>query len=370
MWARIKGWFELRELTGLEIRLGADGVDAVHACRLEISGDKLSVTDQHTGLKNIVHFGKHYKATPVALCLSGRGILVKNIQKVFAVDQKVIQQALPNANIQEFYYQLENEQINGVEGDYAILSLVRKSVADPLIKELSALGFQVVSISLEHPMGKKTSGKIKPELIPAYSAAFGVLLGQEHPEVESPVLNESKLQIFARAKVMGIAAVFGCSLLVLLLINFFLFTHYQTEAQMLAFRKTRSGLEVKKFQEIESGIGRKTSLITSAGWTGGYPQAWLTGQLMVGKPVAIGISALSINPLKIQNLTSNREEIYETGKIRISGTCDKAATLNNWLVKIRAKDWVKDCSIIGYELDKQSGKGQFTIDIDINDYEG
>jgi hypothetical protein len=370
MWAKIKGWFELRELTGLEIRLGADGVEAVHACRLQLSGDRLSVTDQHEGLKNIAHFGKHYKAGPVALCLSGRGILVKKIQPVPAVDQHVIQQVLPNANIGEFYCQLENAAGEGRAADHAVLSLIRKSVADPLIAALSALGFQVVSLRLGHPPGEKAGSKIKPELVPAYSAAFGVLLAQEHPEVENQELNENKIQVFAKAKVMGIAAVFGCALLVLLLLNFFLFTHYQAEAGKLTFRKTRSGQEVKKFQQMESGIARKTSLITSAGWTGGYPYAWLTGQLMTGRPAAVEITLFSINPLKAQALVTSREEVYETGKIRISGTCDKAATLNNWLFEIRAREWVKDCSIKAYELNKESGKGQFTIDIDISDYEG
>lgn len=360
MLAKIKRWFELRDLTGLEARLGSDGVETVHACTLQIAGDHLSVEAERTGLKNIAHFAKHFKPVPVALCLSGKGVLSKKIQDTAATAQQALQQVLPNANAADFYLQLEADS----------LSLIRKNIADPVLAELSASGFRVISLNLGGQGSTNIPGKIKPELAGAYSAAFQVLLGQEQAEVSSPELEEHKQQVYAKAKLMGRGLVLGCTLLVLLLVNFFLFTHYQSAAEKLAFRKTRSGQEIKKFQQMESGIMQKTMLITTAGWAGGYPYAWLTGELMSSRPLAIGISVFSINPQKIQAIVSSREAVYETGKIRISGTCDKAATLNNWLFEIRAKDWVKDCGILSYEFNKESGKGQFTIDIAINDYEG
>lgn len=364
MLGRIRGWFELGTLTGAEIRLGQEGVEAVQACTLQLSGDRLLIKDQHTGLKNITHFAKHVQPGPVAICLTGKGVLTKTIQSVQVIDQQAIGQVLPNANAADFYFQLESGN------EHSVISLVRRSVADAVIKEFTDLGFQVVSLSLGMSNDIKMGSAVKPELLLAYHCAFGILLGQETATVAHAALEENKLQVFAKAKVMGIAAVFGSAVLVLLMVNFFLFSHYEREAGRLSLKRNRSGMQVKKFQQMESDIQQKTALVTNTGWTGGYPYAWLTDQLMAGRPAAVAISQLSINPLKVQKAVGSTAEIHETGKIRISGTCDKAATLNNWLFEIRSKDWVKDCGIQDYELNKESGKGQFTIDIQISDYEG
>jgi hypothetical protein len=364
MLSRVRGWFELSTLTGAEIRLGQDGVEAVLACTLQVSGDRMAIKDQHAGLKNIAHFAKYYKPGPLALCLTGKGILTKEIQPVAVTSQQLIGQVLPNANAADFYFQLDQK------AGLTLVSIVRRSVADGLIKELTALGFPVVSLSLGTLADEDAVSGVKPELMSAYYSAFQVLLKQEIVGVDHAVIKENRLHAFAKAKVIGIAVVFGCVMLVLLMVNFFMFNHYETEAGRLSLKRNRSGMQVKKFQQMESDILQKTSLVASAGWAGGYPYAWLTDQLMAGRPAAVAISGLSINPLKIQRATISAAEIYETKKIRISGTCDKAATLNNWLFEIRAKAWVKDCGIMTYELNKESGKGQFTIDIEISDYEG
>ncbi|HKG08717.1 MAG TPA: hypothetical protein VKB19_19765 [Pedobacter sp.] len=364
MRAKIKAWFELSKLTGIEINLGSEGVETVHACTLQISGDQLGIAAQNAGLKSIEHFAKNYKPGPVTLCLTGKGILTRQIAPVQVIDRQVISQILPNANAEEFYFQLYNST------EFSVVSLVRQSVADAVLAELERSGFQVLVLSLGSPDDDVPIASLRPELIPASQIAFQVLLGRTVAGVAIEQLKTNKLQAFAKAKVLGIAAVFGCILLVLLLINFFVFSHYQDAAGRLAIRRNQSGVEVKKFRQVESDIVQKTALITTAGWAGGYPYAWLTDQLMAGKPAVITISAFSINPLKAQKITDKREEVYENRKISISGSSDQAATLNNWLFEIRAKDWVSDCSIRDYELNKESGKGQFTIEIEIRDYEG
>ena len=370
MWAKMKRWLEVNSLTGLEVILGQEGVVMVHACTLNISGDQLSVRDQQPGLKNTAHFGKHYQPSPVALCLTGRGILVKSIPDVVRIDQQVIQNLLPNAKVEDFYFQLDHGDDRIAGNGQATLFMIRRSVADAVISQLSRLGFQVVSLSLNPPPSGTIPEGSKPELSRAYAAAFQVLLGQNYSEVESDALSENKAQLFARTKVMGIAAVSGCILMLMLLINFFLFSHYRTQSADLADRNNQSGQEVRKFREMETGIAQKTTLINEAGWTGGYPMAWLTDQLMATRPASVRISLLSINPMKTQSLPGAREELYESGRIKVTGTCDKAATLNNWLFEIRGKDWVKECSISAYEMNRETEKGQFTIDIYIEDYEG
>ncbi|MES2457415.1 MAG: hypothetical protein V4594_17800 [Bacteroidota bacterium] len=366
MRSRIKGWFELSSLTGLEITLGQEGISMIQACTLGISAEKLSIKAQDTGLKNLAHFAKCYTPQPVALWLSGKGILSRQIQQMPAADQQLLNLVLPNANAGEFYLQAEPGT------DHTVVSLVRKTGADELVEALKDLGFTVISLNLGPKAGadQELPLALKPELRLAYQAAFQTLLGMDGHGVDDTVLVGERIQVLAKVKVMGIAAVSGTVLLLLLLINFFLFSHYQDASGRLALKKNRSGMQVQKFQQMETGIADKTALLTKAGWTGGYPNAWLTDQLLAGRPGNVMISNLSINPLRIEKAMGSREEIYENALIRISGSCDKAATLNNWLFEIRSKNWVKECGIRNYQVSKESGKGEFTIDIQISDYEG
>lgn len=354
MLQRIKERFELRTLSGLEIRLGKEGIDHINGCTLKLSGDLLSVSSKKENLKNITHFAKHFKPGPVALCLTGKGILTKEVKNALVTDKLVVQLVMPNANPDEFYFQLHSKE------QQTMVSLIRKTSADEILSELSDQGFQVVALSL---------GELDDD--PAYKAAFQVLLNQEIIEVQDMKFSHNRRQMFAKARVLGIAVVFGSILIALLGINFLLSGYFEGKADQLALKRNATGIEIKKFQEMEGDVARKAVLITHTGWSGGYPLAWLTDQLMASKPAAITLQQLSINPLtsaKSQGAAST--ETYEVKKIIVSGICDDAATLNNWLFEIRSKNFVATCAIGRYELNKESGMGNFTIHIVLKDYEG
>jgi len=354
MLQRIKERFELRALSGVEVRLGKEGIDHINACTLKLSGDLLSLVINKDNLKNIAHFAKHFRPGPVAVCLTGKGVLTKEVKNALVTDKQVVQLVMPNANPDEFYFQLHSTE------SPAMVSLIRRIVADEILSELSDQGFQVVALSL---------GKLDND--PAYKAAFQVLLSQEIIEVQELKFTNNRRQMFAKAKVLGIAVVFGSTLFALLIINFMLSGYFAGKADQLALKRNASGMEVRKFQEMEADVQQKVVLITNTGWAGGYPLAWLTDQLMTSKPAAITLRQLSINPLKptkIQGAAST--ETYEVNKITVSGFCDQAATLNNWLFEIRSKSFVAGCTIGLYELNKESGKGSFTIHIVVRDYEG
>lgn len=354
MLQRIKERFELRALSGVEIRLGKEGIDHINACTLKLSGDLLSVTGKKENLKNITHFAKHFKPGAVVVCLTGKGVLTKEVNNTLVTDKQVVQLVMPNANPDEFYFQLHST------AQQVMVSLIRRTSADEILSELNNLGFQVVALSL---------GELDDD--PAYKAAFQVLLNQEIIEVQEVKFAHNRRQIFAKARVLGIAVVFGSSLFSLLVIGFLLSGYFEGKADQLALKRNATGMEIKKYQKMEADVQQKAALIVHTGWAGGYPLAWLTDQLMISKPTSITLRQLNINPLKptkIQGAAST--ETYEVNKVMISGVCDQAATLNNWLFEIRSKSFVTACTIGQYELNKESGEGNFTIHIVLKDYEG
>ena len=348
-----KDLFRLRRLIVLQIRLENDGLTTCHVYELNLSGEKLQVTDRKSGFKNIAHFSRLFRPGPLMLCLSGRGVLSKQIDRQRLTDEQVFAHTLPNARPDDFYMQWVARE------DLTAVSVVRKEVADPYIEELTRGGFEILALNLG------------PETAEQQENAIKLLLGAETVKAGYPGLQENYDQVVAKARFQGMLMLSGLVLLLVLLINFFFFSVYSDKTEQLMRQNNITGAQVKKYQEMEETLQQKAVLIKHAGWTGGYPCAWLTDRLMASKPFDIGISGFTINPLRLsQPSTTVPDEVYETGKIRINGNSGDASTLNNWLHKIRAMNWVKTCDIASYGLNRDISRGEFVIEISISDYEG
>ena len=348
-----KDLFRLRRLIVLQIRLENDGLTTCHVYELNLSGEKLQVTDRKSGFKNIAHFSRLFRPGPLMLCLSGRGVLSKQIDRQRLTDEQVFAHTLPNARPDDFYMQWVARE------DLTAVSVVRKEVADPYIEELTRGGFEILALNLG------------PETAEQQENAIKLLLGAETVKAGYPGLQENYDQVVAKARFQGMLMLSGLVLLLVLLINFFFFSVYSDKTEKLMRQNNITGAQVKKYQEMEETLQQKAVLIKHAGWTGGYPCAWLTDRLMASKPFDIGISGFTINPLRLsQPSTTVPDEVYETGKIRINGNSGDASTLNNWLHKIRAMNWVKTCDIASYGLNRDISRGEFVIEISISDYEG
>ncbi len=159
---------------------------------------------------------------------------------------------MPNANPDEFYFQLHST------AQQTMVSLIRRTSADEILSELNDMGFQVVALSL---------GELDDD--PAYKAAFQVLLNQEIIEVQDMKFSHNRRQMFAKARVLGIAVVFGSTLFALLVISFLLSGYFEGKADQLALKRNATGMEIKKFQEMEGDVARKAVLITNTAWAGG-----------------------------------------------------------------------------------------------------
>jgi len=345
----IKDVFRLRHMLVLQLEWIGEEPGSFSAFELKLSGDHMQVLQEKAGLKGIYHFSKLYKARTVVLCLSGKGILSKRIAAAGISDQEVFSRAIPNAKPEDFYQQLRST------GESVELTVLRKERADPLIAELKESGFEVLALCLG-PEAAERNNLVR------------LMLDVEALKVGDPLLEEKLEQERAKAKFQGLAMVSAAVLLPLLLINFFLFMHYSDELASLQRQQQISGQQVRKFQGMEDEISAQTRFIQSAGWTGGYPYAWITDRLMASKPAEIRISGFWINPARAVAGNSTVVD-YESGRLKLSGLSAEAAVLNNWLHALRAMNWLKRCDMVGYQLNKDSGAGEFTVEIELNAYE-
>lgn len=365
----LQGMMRLNAVTGLEVYNGKDGALQLHACTIRILKQQLSFENKHMHLKSALHFAKNFKPGPLAVCLTGKGIITKKIDRITVLDQQVINQVLPNANPDHFYFQ------HYISGEHSFVSAIRRTDADELIAQFEAKGFFILSLSLsldafalEGVLALK-EGQLEPELSLAYAAAFQLLLNPELTEIEHKGITFNRLQAFAKAKLKGIATVAGLVLLLMLLVNFMLFSYYSGQVRTLSAASNITATEVGKLKGLEKDINRKTALIRSAGWTGGLNYAYITDQLIACMPVDMSLQEFAVNPLDEQQSRNKHENVYLTKMVSVSGACSDASMLNNWIFAIKAKDWVRGCKILNYAINQDNGSGMFTISIQLKDHE-
>lgn len=363
----LQGLMKLNALTGIEVHTEKDGQRLFHACTIRIAKQELSIENKQKGLKSVLHFAKNFKAGPVAIALNGKGIITKKIDKVAAVDQQIVNQILPNANPELFYFQ------HHINGDYSIISAVRRIDADELIGQFREQGFTVLSLSLgafalENAMELK-DGQLEQELSLAYAVAFQTLLSDEPTEVAHQQIIAGRHQFFARTKLQGIGMLAAVAMLVLLLINFALFTYYTGQVQTLSAVSHVTATEIGKLKGQETDISKKTALIKAAGWTGGLNYAYIADQLLACMPLKMSLQELSINPLDEQQSRNKHENVYLTKMVKLSGACADASMLNNWIFALKSKDWVAGCKILNYSINQDDGMGSFAISVELKDHE-
>jgi len=364
----IKTWLELQELTGVEITSGKDGIAGVNACSLELKQNKVQIRSQKASLKHIAHFAKQFKPGPVALCLSGKNILVRKTEKTIAIDRQLISTLWPNIKYEDFYFQLVSAESE------SWISMIRRTEADLWTEALALQGFPVISISLGKDaafmLDDADKQQVESVLLPAYSAALTALLGIDNELVNDAEVKNSRDRVLARLKVQKIGLIIAVACFMVLAANFFFYQHYSGEVDRLSKERNLSAERVGAYQDMEKDIMKKQALLRSVGWTGGYPMAYLTDQLVACKPKDILLTALCINPVKEDSGIAGKKEVMQANTLLIEGFCDQAGTLNNWVGEIRSKTWVKSCSVAAYDLSRDTGKGKFSVTITLLDYEG
>lgn len=368
--AMIQDLMTLNTLTGVQVHTEKDGQKLIHACTLKLSKAQLRFEHQHKGLKSVLHFAKNFKPGPIAIVLTGKGIITKKIDKVQGLDPQVLNQVLPNANADHFYLQHYSNE------EYSFISAIRRSEADELMAAFREQGCMVLSLSLEafvldNAMELK-QGQLEGELLPAYAAAFQVLLGGAegtYVAVEQQQLRVNRAQAFAKAKLKGIGLLAGLVLMVLLLLNFAGYSYYSAQVKQLSAASNSSTAEIGKLRGQEKDILKKTALIKAAGWTGGLNYAYLCDALLACMPAKMSLQEFSINPADEELSRARHEMVYQNRQVKVKGACRDASMLNNWIFAIRAKDWVEGCKILNYAINPDDGSGSFAIAVQLKAHE-
>src|SRR6185437_8318819 len=310
--------YSINAATGIAITLLQNGNAVIDACSVIVKDNQLSIEKKLTGILTLEQLATQIPAKSViALNLSGKGILQKQVEKINEIDHHNFSKILPNANLDDFYVQ------NFISGENSFVTVIRKTEADGWISRLTNSGFRPVMLSLGpfpvqniflqlnvygddirfngyaikrdeqkqwvscqygesfvSPFALKLESEpINEKLLVPYAAAFQLVLAQKIGAIraEVPVLEAAFKNVADEKKLKVNAFIILCVFFVLLLVNFLLFSSLTSSNEKLAGQVSRSVQSTEDIQKTDQQVQRKEALLKILGWEGAINKAGLIG---------------------------------------------------------------------------------------------
>jgi hypothetical protein len=386
---------------GLEIQFLNNGIE-FHLIILRRKGQQLVVEKSVSAIETIEKLSVHLsKDIPLSIAFTGKGILHRRIAVNPDSDGKILlSRVLPNASLNDFYLQAVS-----ASQDELFVSVLRKSVVDELLEQLKL--FSVVTCSLgpvavmnilglldesktEMNFGSHSlhfqnglveevyfleinsekkildigGQKISDINLLAFAAAFQQLIAEEQRmEMVIETLSFSKEEFLHRKLFKtGVEALLIVTLL-LLLGNYFIFSHYWSEKNMLESKLQTDGGAFIHLRKLESEVRVKRCFLQQAGLLGQSNNSYYADQIAFSLPQEILLTRMDIAPrLK---LTEEDSIGFKPGIVEIDGTCSQSIVLNKWLHDLEEKKWIKGATLESYLQDKTMKQGEFEIALDL-----
>jgi hypothetical protein len=394
----------LKKVAGIELTFLSENTYVINCIILEVKKEKVIVTETYYNIKSIHELSKKIpELTPVALVLNGKGLIHK---KTTAIGNSLSSDILPGVNPNDFLFQYTNG-LPSIE-----VSIIRKAVADKIITALNELKIYTCSLSLafydiayiteliEHNgtisttqynldfYNKKIQAYqtsnieekdllVKPEIniateyiksnfLIAYAAAIK-LLSQGLKSVDSVNLksiayNQNKLQETTLLKLYAFSFLGG--ILVLLLINFFVYSHYYSENNELLSSYQFSIQQGVKYDTLKKNITDKKQFLGAAGWLNDSKMiSFYADRIAATVPESVTLINLNIYPAISKFTLGSKQWSFQQDAILITGKCDDPSLLDNWVKEMGTIKNVSQSKINSYIFKKQGETGIFIAEI-------
>jgi hypothetical protein len=396
----LEQYTQLQKSAGVNIWLKPDGGIRISACELVLDRQALDIVHQFINLSSLKELEEKLPAKlPVALNLSGKGILMKQVGKLETVNASAFATLLPNASFEDFYVQ------HFPSGEQSFVALIRKVEADKWIQAIQDSGYQCLSLSLNafpaanivsqlneygeeivfdgHRIVRNADGgwlsyqtkpefkapfpvkiaseKVEEQIILPYAAAFQLLLAGRIPQIQAavPALKTAlnKTRETGKLKAGGIVAL--VAFFILLLINFALLSYYSAANQKMAGQVSQTVQSSADLQTLMAKIHQQEDILQRMGWEKGISKSVMVDQIAQCMPAGISWQQVAINAPK--PVSGQKEVEFQSRRIEIKGYSVQLLPVNEWQARLKIKPWVKEVQLEEYNYSQEMNTGQFTL---------
>jgi Tfp pilus assembly protein PilN len=382
---------------GLEVEILPEGL-RFHFVVLKRNKKTFLIEKQGAGLDSLDLLVKEIgKEIPVALCITGKGVLYRRIPfNPDATEANLLSRVLPNASASQFFMQ---QQMAREEEQY--LSLLRRETALDILQKLAphltitschagplvlaglksvlptetetilssryGLSFEgewlrdIVAITAD----EETSLEINDQEI---SRACLIALAAAHTAFSETYvsgmqhiveLEKSKEEFLEKKKFGFYAKCLLASALLVLLGNYFIFSHYWEQQSMLEEKLSLNGSAYKEVKELETELASKSTFLKASGFTSSIPYSYCADRLAACMPEEIQLHTINLAP---KHHFSESDTIgFDRGTIEVSGACRESVVLNSWIQLIQKQDWVESAVLVSYVQNKSALPGEFSL---------
>lgn len=334
--------------------------------------------------------------TPVFLVINNNQVIHKEIDSTDPIDGKIVHKAFPNIKTEEFFYEIWRLESK------SIIAICRKNYIDELLKNLSNSSIAISGISLgvcsisqitgfldQVPIKTNTQtitlddetilSPTQDSLVKNYDVSgldiqntyllcFSSILQKIVPSVivsgNVDTINSNLFDNFYQKSFFKKGIQFMVfTILVIVLVNFFLFYHYysksiEANANVLASKDLTDKIKQTKerLKEKESKLKNSTNFFDSK-------SSLIISQLVKNIPNSILLNELTYHPLE-KKIKEDEPIVYQSNIILISGKTINVKELTNWFEEIEKNKWVKSTEIVHFGKNEDN-ESIFTIQINL-----
>ncbi|MBB2145776.1 hypothetical protein GM921_09780 [Pedobacter sp. LMG 31464] len=389
----------LGRVLGVELNRLEENQFSCRYCLLEREKENLNIELQKIVEGTLVEvLASLPKNHPIALTLTGKGIIHKNVQLSGASEsESLFQQTFAGIEPQDFYRQHFGQE------EYFLISIIRKQVIDELLGKCKGAGLRVFALSLGgivtapiwsqlncygrelqfdgHVFDTSTEGQFKSYRMGANVKARFLLKLEQEPIVEEHVLAyASAFQLILHEKLSLIVAdvdsvhqefsaflenaslkkkvlLFLGVLFGLLLISFLVFGYYNQQNVILNGQVGEQVTSADQIDLLQKSNAEQIALLGELHWNGGFNYGFLMDEIGEELPRQVQLTAIDMK------IKPEQEKLTAVPTLDIKGKTTNLTAVNNWIFVLKDKPWIKSVRLIKYQEDQESEAFQFNIQL-------
>jgi hypothetical protein len=340
------------------------------------------------------------KKQHIFLVINDDNILTKRIESEQTELEKLVHNAFPNINLEDFVYEVLTQHNNH------FISICRKEYVEELISNYKNFGGFVINISLGNTLASSIVQYIKEETllssnanivlkdneiisierrevesianydinglkinstqVLSSAAALAEILQNFNPRTNFNVLKKSIREDYLQSRFFSQFLKFSLIfILSLLLVNFLVFNHYFNEVHTLQQISQLNQSTKQKIMDLNVHVNKTQKMADDMLKSNSSKSSFYTNSIIQGLPNSILLSELIYQPV-IKRIKAGQSIETNINTIIISGESNNREQFSKWIRDLEAIEWIKKVEISNYE-DVSKSLSNFNLKINIRD---
>ncbi len=358
----------------------------IEVCHKESSLEKLKV--------------KLPKKQHICLIINNNNVLAKQIESDETNILKAVYNAFPSINLDDFYYEVIVQKNN------QFVSICRKAYVEELVNNYIKEGFSVINITLgnsiisgistlldsknittsnanvfleDNTISKIEKTEINNEAnynvngieisnnhLLSCSGALSFFINSYNPNTNFEELKSTFKKNYKQSRFYTVFLKSGLvMLLLILLINFFVFNNYFNKVKTLQQTSQLNQTTKQNILKLNENVSKSQRIVEDMLKSNSSKSSFYINAIIQNLPNSILLSDLNYQPL-IKRIKADKRIQTEINSILISGKSNNSEIFSNWLSDLENTNWIHKIEIINYE-DFSKTSSKFSLKLDITD---